>query len=322
MKRYSVAVARLVALMACAGLMLLMTASAQAKAIAVGNGLSLSKDAKAAGAEAAKKAKDALGDEQAKAVLVFHSQALAKGYEQVLEGVASVFDSSLIYGCGAYATLTQDGNDGHLAVLAIGGDVQVTAAVAQTAGKQDDEACGKRIGDALKHPAAKGPGKVLILFGDCHVPRDNQLVKGVCGVLGETFPVVGAAALNGDIYVKGEKVKKSNVGLLLTGNFTCGFGMKKDMSPEGLINSARDTFKDAIGDKKKVACVLVFDCGGRRGAMQKNKNFAKELEAMKEVAGDTPIFGFYGSGEIGCPATGAPPKGDGYHISACAIALE
>jgi len=143
-------------------------------------------------------------------------------------------------------------------------------------------------------------------------------------VLGETFPIVGAAAFQDSVVVKGEVCKaKTNIGLLVTGRFACGFGLMKDMSPEGLIDSARQTFKTAIGEKKdKVALVLVFDCGGRRGAMLKQKSFPRELEAMKEVAGTAPIFGFYGSGEMGCAATGAAPKGVGYHIAACAIMTE
>ncbi|KPJ73168.1 MAG: hypothetical protein AMS14_06700, partial [Planctomycetes bacterium DG_20] len=171
MKRCRIGGRRLLVGIVCAALMLLAAGVAHAKAIAVGNGLSTSSDAKVAGTEAARKAKEALGDNKAKAVLVFNSGALAKGYEQVLEGVASVFDAAVIHGCGAYAALTQEGNEGSAAVLAIGGDVEVTTAVAETAGKDDDEACGKRIGEALKDAAAKGPGKVLILFGDCHVPR-------------------------------------------------------------------------------------------------------------------------------------------------------
>ncbi len=43
---------------------------------------------------------------------------------------------------------------------------------------------------------------------------------------------------------------------------------------------------------------------------------------MKEVAGAAPIFGFYGSGEIGSQAAGAPPQGVGYYIAACAIIPE
>ena len=310
--------------LACVALLACALPAQAAKVVACGNGLSMAKQPAAAGAEAAKAAKAALGDAKAKLVLVHYSGPLIGKAPQVLEGVATVFDKEAIYGCGAYAALTQENNGAAVAVLALGGEVSVTAAVAPTAGKADDVACGAKIGEALKHAAAaKSPGRVLLLFGDCHVPRDNDLVKGVCGVLGATFPIVGAAAFRGDIAVKGEIVKKSNVGLLLTGNFACGFGMKKDMSTDGLISSARDVFTSAIGAKKdQVALVLVYDCGGRRGAMLKKKIFPKELEAMKDVAGDAPIFGFYGSGEIGCPTTGAPPKGDGYHIAACAILVE
>jgi len=298
-------------------------ALAAGKPLAVGNGISLAKEPKAAGEEAAKKAKAALGDEKPKLVLVHYSGPLVGKATQVVEGVAAVFPKDIVYGCGAYAALTQESNNATVAVLALGGDVAVTTAVAPTAGPKDDVECGKKLGQALRPAAAKGPGKVLILFGACHIPRNNQVVKGICEVLGAKFPIVGAAAFRDDIIVKGEVVKSSNLGILLTGDFACGFGLMKDMSPEGLISSARQTFKAAIGGKKgEVALVLVFDCGGRRGAMLKNKSFEKELEAMKSVAGAAPIFGFYGSGEMGCTAPDAAPKGVGYHISACAIATK
>jgi hypothetical protein len=291
--------------------------------LAVGNGISAAADAKAAGEEAAKKAKAGLGEAAAKLVLVHYSGPMMGKAAEVVEGVAAVFPKDVIYGCGGYSALTQESNSAAVAVLALGGDVAVTAAVAPTKGDKDDAECGKQIGEALKDAAAKGPGKALILFGACHIPRNDQVVKGVCGVLGEKFPIVGAAAFQDDIFAKGERVKGSNLGILLTGDFACGFGLKHDMSVEGLINSARDAFKAAVGDKKdKLAIVLVFDCGGRRGEMQKNKNLEKELEAMKEVAGAAPIFGFYGSGEMGCAGGDTAPKGVGYHISACAITTE
>ena len=99
-----------------------------------------------------------------------------------------------------------------------------------------------------------------------------------------------------------------------------GFGINKDNSPKGLIDSAKETFEQAVGDAgEKVALMLVFDCGGRRGKMQGNGNFAEELAAMKSVVGDTPIFGFYGSGEMGRKSCDTPSFGDGYHISATAL---
>lgn len=291
--------------------------------LAVGAGASMAQEPKAAGEEAAKKARAALGEAEPKLVLVHYNGPLIPKAAAVVEGVAGVFPKQIIYGCGAYAALAGESNDAAVAVLALGGDVAVSAAVAATAGPKDDADCGRKLGEALKDAAAAGPGKVLILFGACHIPRNDQVVRGICGVLGEAFPIVGAAAFRDDIVARGELVKGSNVAILLTGPFACGFGLAKDMSPEGLISSARDTVKAALGEKRdKAALLLVFDCGGRRGEMQKNKTFGKELEAMKEAAGGVPLFGFYASGEMGCTTVGAPPKGVGYHIAACAILAE
>ena len=304
----------------CVGLALAMAGAQVSAAIVCGNGISTAKDGKAAATEAATKAKAGLGGKEAKLVLVFHTGELIKQRAKVLEGVASVFKPEIVYGACGYATLTQESQEGTVAVLALGGDIEVTAAVAPTKNKDDDVNCGKQIGEALKDAAAKGPGKVLLLWGACHIPRNDQVVAGIRGVLGDDLPIVGAAAFQDHTYAQGKPVTSSNLGILITGKFTIGCGLRKDMSPEGLISSATECYKDAIGDKKdKLALVLTFDCGGRRGEMLKNKNFAKELEAMKAVAGDVPIFGFYGSGEMGCPGTGQPAKGVGYHIAACAI---
>ncbi len=288
------------------------------RAIEVGNGLSQEKDPAAAGADAAKQAKAALGDVDVKLVLVFNGPAV-KDRDALLGGVASVFDPSVTYGCPGYNPLTQAGNAGDVAVLAIGGDVQVATAIAPVEGGDGHAACGKQIGEALLDASkAKAAGRVLLLFGNCHVPKDNDLVLGACSVLGEKFPVVGGASLGGGVYYEGKVVGGNNVGLLLSGDFTCGFAMKKDMTPEGLIASAGDSCKQAIGDGgDKLALMLVFDCGGRRGAM--GANLPKELEAIKAAVGDAPIFGFYGSGEIGHNDNDSPSRGDGYHISACAI---
>ena len=289
------------------------------KPIVCGTGASMSTNAKAAGIEAATQARQALGSTKAKVVLVHHSGALFKGRDQVLDGVATVFDRSIVYGCGAYATLTSEGNNAHVAVLALGGDVHVDVAVAKTAGKDDDVACGRRIGEALKQAAqTKATGRVLVLFGDCHIPRNHQVVRGVQAVLGNAFPIIGAAAYKSTIFVKGLPVSGSNLGLLLTGDFTCGFSLKKDMTRDGLVSSARDCLKEAVGDRKP-DLVLVFDCGGRRGEMLKHKNFDQELAAMKGVVGTAPLFGFYGSGEMGRTCTAPTAKGVGYHIAACAI---
>lgn len=287
-------------------------------ALSVGTGQSMLKDPAKAGAEAAVGAKAALAGADAKVVLVFDNIGKkVEDKQKLLEGVGSVFDKSIIYGCSSYSPLTQYGNEGSVGVLALGGKVKITTAVANL--ENGYEACGKQIGESLKKAdLPKAKGKVLLLFGDCHVPKNDELVGGVKGQLGEKFPIVGGASAGDFLYNAGQIVRKSNIGILLTGDFKCSFSTKKDNSPEGLITSARDAFKQSVGQKKDdAALAFVFDCGGRRGKM--GESLPKELEAMKVVAGSVPIFGFYGSGEIGPVDNDSPSRGVGYHLAVCSI---
>jgi len=295
--------------------------AANASAIEVGIGCSEAKDAKTAGAEAAGAAKKALGEADAKLVLVYHGGDLLDDRASLLKGVNSVFDASLVYGCSGYAPLSHIGGDSGVAVLALGGDIQVATAVSKTAGKQDDLDCGKRIGQSLKAAApADASGRVVLLFGDCHVPRNDKVAKGVSSVFGDDVRVIGGAAFQGVSYAAGAEVKGSNIGILIGGDFTCDVSLQQDNSPDGLVASAKKAFEEAIGeDGDKVELVFAFDCGGRRANMLKIGNFPAGLQAMKEAAGDRPFFGFFGSGEIGCSSATATPSGVGHHISTCAI---
>lgn len=285
-----------------------------------GNGLSSLTDAKAAGTEAAKKAKAALGDQKAALVLVYDGDGVMDK-AAVAAGVTEVFDASIVYGCPGYGPITQDGNEGTVGVLAVAdGYAAITATLAKRDG--DHAACGKQIGESLKAASEiDAPGKLLLLFGDCHVPADDKLVKGACSVLGEKFPAIGGASKGGSVYYQGKLVPNANVGIMITGDFQVGLSLKKDMSPKGLITSATDAVNEAMGDDKDhVALVFAFDCGGRRGEL--GPNAPKELAAMKKAAGKTPIFGFYGSGEIGHPNNDAPSCGVGYSISVGAIIVK
>ncbi len=286
----------------------------------IGNGYSDLKDPQKAGAEAAAKAKAALGWEQPKFVLVFDSvgDGIA-GKEAMLKGVTSVFDASIVYGCSAYAPITQESNTGTVAVMAVGSDVEVAAAVADLEGGH--EACGRKIGEALKKDIpTDSTGHVILLFGACHVPANDKLVGGLTGVLGDRCPVVGGAAKADLLYSKGKVVQKSNLGLLVCGDFRCGFsaknapGDKKDQ----VIAVAGEAVKQAVGENSDdVVLVLAFDCGGRRGQM--GGEIDKELAVMKQAAGNVPIFGFYGSGETGPKDNDSTAHGVGFHIVICAI---
>jgi len=166
----------------------------------------------------------------------------------------------------------------------------------------------------------KDHGQLLVLIGDCHYPVNQKLVDGVCGVLGAKFPISGGAAKGGLTYCRGKVVKKSNLGLLISGDFTTSFAIKKAKTtePMDVVNQAGIAFKQAIGtNKKNLKMAFAFNCGGRRGQMKDKRPL--EVVQMKEAAGAVPIFGFYGSGETGRDGNDAAPKGVGYHICVAAI---
>jgi hypothetical protein len=291
-----------------------------AKAMTVGIGHSeLAKPAEA-GRQAAKQAKEALKGKTADVVFVYDSvEGGIEAKKAMLAAVAEHFPADVIHGCSAYNAITPTGPAGTVGVLALSGVSVHTAMSGLTGGH---EACGKRVGEALA-PAAKNSadrGQLLVLIGDCHFPINQKLVDGVLGALGKQFPVSGGAANGGLTYSKGKVYEKSNLGVLISGEFTCGFAIKKARTtePMDVVNQAGLAFKQAIGkDGDKLQLVMAFDCGGRRGQMKDKRPL--EVEQMNAAADGAPIFGFYGSGETGRDGNNAPAKGVGYHICVAAI---
>ena len=292
-----------------------------AHAVSAGTGYSELTDGEKAGVEAAKAAKKAIGKVKPKLVLVF---GMSQKFDQAkaVAGVVSVFDPKIVHGCAGYNTITEAGNAGTVSVLALGGEITVTPVIA---GEKDLEACGKKIGEGLKKASeTKASGKVVVLIGDCHVPSNNKVVKGISSVIGEKIPVVGGAANGGTTYFEGKVVgKKQNVGILITGNFLVGCSTLNagppDVHANKIVAAAGQAFKNAVGKNvAHTAMVFAFDCGGRRGRMGKDR--PEELKVMQAVVGKKmPLIGFYGSGEMGPKACGQPSAGGGYHISACAL---
>ena len=309
----------------CCGLVLgtLLTAASVEAAMTVGVGHSELVGGAAAGDEAARQAKTALKGSQADVVLVFDCiEGKATAKQAMLDAVCKHFDASKVHGCGAYNAITPTGPSGRVGVLALSG-VQADVALSNLDGGH--QACGERIGEALR-PAArktKESGQLLVLVGACHYPINQKLVNGVCSVLGRQFPVSGGAAKGDLTYCRGKVHANSNVGVLISGPFSCGFAIKKAATtePMDVVNQAGLAFRQAIGDRKNdLEMVFAFDCGGRRGQMKDKRPL--EVAQMTEAAGTAPVFGFYGSGETGRDGNKAPPQGVGYHICVAALFRE
>jgi small ligand-binding sensory domain FIST len=289
-------------------------------AMVVASGYSSEQNSLAAGVAAATQAKEQLGKARPKLVLVYDRKEA--DHEKVLEGVCSVFDAGIVYGSAGYAPISQHGNKGTVSVMVFGGRLKIETAESDLEGGL--RACGKRLGKKLKSGMPKRGGHVLLLLGECHVPKNNDLVEGVRSEMGDMVRAAGAASAGGFQYYRGKIVSERNIGVLITGAFTTGHstmdaGDDKDKRKENTIAGGHKSFNAARdGRDGKIIAAMAFDCGGRRGHMQNEEE--KELAGMLEVLGeDVPLAGFYGSGEIGPKDNESPAVGVGYHISAVTI---
>ncbi len=300
------------------------TADSTRAGLVVGTGASSRKDPQVAAAEAVKQAVAALGATRPKLVLVFDQ---AEAGEAVLRGVNSVADPNIVFGCESYSPLTEEGNNPKVGVLAVGGDVEVQPAMAKLDNTNEKFSnCGREIGRQLLGltQTNKPPGELMILFGSCHEPSDDQLVGGVRAELGDKFPVVGAAVSRGEtVYYQGKATKGINVGVVIRGNFRCDFACKQAQGDgkDKLVSSAKEAVEQVcVGGapvRRSPALLFIFDCGGRRGKL--GDQLQTEFDEMKKASGGAKMFGFYGSGEIGPADNNSPARGVGYHIVACAV---
>jgi len=294
-----------------------------AEKVTFAHGYSDLEDYAAAGKAAAQQALKGLDGKTPKLVLVNLIVVKTKGKQAKpdVAGVLEVFDKSIVFGSSNAAVIAPGGILGKgVAVLAFAGEIEVVMADAPLDAKGD--VCGKAIGEKIKAAGIpKGDGRVLLLAGDCHHPKNNHIAQGVMAVLGDDLPIVGAAADGPKLVVfQGELKRKHAIGVLLAGAFECGFGMetggKKDA--EKMLKAAETAAGNAVKETKP-ELLLLFDCAGRRRSLLKAKVLDREYDIFKKAAGEAMLFGFYGQGEIGKPNRKEKSFGSGYYVSACSI---
>jgi hypothetical protein len=289
--------------------------------IVAASGLSTEADPAAAGKAAAEQAKNALGEKAARLVLVFECFPRPQK-AKVLEGVASVFDKGIVHGCSGEGPVTTHGNPTgkSCGLLALGGDLEVAAAVSCTIAGHAE--AGEALANALPKMAN---AKLMILFGDCHIPANKPLVEGVQKVLGKDLTIIGGAASGPSThcFFHGELMGNVAVGILLGGDFkVAAVSATGHKDAEEMIGSAVGATKGAVEGLQKLqakpSVAFLFECRGRLDALKKTGKMSDELVALQEVLGkDLPLIGFYGSGEMG-PEKGVC-TGFGYHAVCCVI---
>lgn len=282
-----------------------------------------------AGEEAARKAKEGLGDVPAKFVMVAAAEPLVTG--ELLDGVKKHFPADLIYGCEAASPWTPDGNypdsrsiDSPLGVgvWALGGDTDIEIATVSTAGSsgaEDDPYfyAGLDLAWLLQDflESNKRPGKLILTWGDQFTGSNKDFARGMNEGFWNTWPIIGAAAGNAEakVVVRGEIVHGMNVGVVLAGDFKVGMSLRRGVHlPQTAGLAVEDALKSGEGEEPFFG--LVFNCRRRRFNMIENKLLAEEHAAVAKQLPKDGFFGFYGPGEIGATETGKPAEGIGFSV--------
>jgi hypothetical protein len=315
-------------------LVFIVTTSQAENSIKAGVGHSVKKDLLEAGKEAAGIAKGKLGDNSPKIAIVFSSQTQLT--DKLIEGISQFIPKDKIIGAETVSPLVTETNfmetgfgKDHanslagVAVLMIGGDISINTTFEPLLGPADPASLaknGEAMGARLKeHVKKEKTSNILFTFGYQPVKADSngKFVAALLKGIGTDLPVLGGSSgfkpATRHIVYNGEILPGGNIALLINGDFKVESSVESGTG----IEEAEKALKAVVGDTKP-AFIMVTNCCGRRAKMRKAKVLDKELTTIQSIVGSTQVFGFYGSGEIGCKQ-GEASKGVGYSFCTFAI---
>jgi len=203
----------------------------------VGVGNSKRPDSFQAGAEAAQKALESMGQLHPDLVLVFASTRFDQ--EALLKGVTSATQDAPLAGCSTAGEILPTGfSRRSIVVMAIRSDsMQFSVGMGSHVSKNPHDAGHDAAFDASQ---AKLPNPhVFLAFPDGLTGNGAQVIRGIQEVLGLSFPIVGGSA--GDDfgfkktyqYFNGKVFTDSVVGVLLSGPIALGIGTRHGWKPLG-----------------------------------------------------------------------------------------
>jgi len=205
--------------------------------IKAGVGLSNNSDSFKAGQEACQRAIDKVGSKP-NLVIVFAS--IVFNQEEMLKGVNSVAQGSVIIGCSDAGEITGEGpTKDQVSVMAVNSDnVEFVAGVGKMVSADSHKAGKEAAEEVLKK--AKGKISMFVMLPDGTTGNGAAIVRGVQEALGENFPIMGGSA--GDNfkfqktyqYFQDQVLHDVVIGLGFVGDFHWGVGVRHGWEPLGI----------------------------------------------------------------------------------------
>ena len=263
-----------------------------------------------------------LGGTEPQLVLVY---TMGVDDQAVLDELAQHFDSSLVVGGAGRELFGVHGRDATVRIAVVGGSAGMATALEPVV-SDDYYACGTAIGTELSSVTIPpGMSSLVLLMGSCNNPDNAQLVEGVLDSMGGSTNVAGFSTINGELLNRRTIESGANIGVLLYGRFSCGFGMVTGEHDDGYgtnlwVAGADHATRTSVGERKgRIGLALAFDASGRYD--QLGDELDQELFAIKDGLGEGALLsGTYGYGEMGRADNTSRAYGSGLSISMVTLA--
>jgi len=291
-----------------------------------------------AGAKAAQDLRVKLAGRRPAVVLMAECFRTKAEKEQVACGVRSVFGDTWVAGMAVYGIYTRDGalDRDAVGLLALAGEgVSVRQALVpamEAAGltlEPDPTALTAALDRAGKQLASQLPvqadTRLLVVLADAHSPKNQLLLDGLQTVYGKTLPVAGGSANKNAgqnwLLADGRLWTDAACALAIDGNLRVIQGGRQAQDNQAVLDTARAVSADLRqASRGTPVALLAFDCAGRKGKLESIDE--ERLAVLAGIGPDTPVFGVWCAGEIGC-AVDSPtiPVGRGWHIMGTLLEL-
>jgi hypothetical protein len=192
-----------------------------------------------AGQEAATLAQNQLAEDTSDLALVFSSPQYST--PELLEGVRAVTGRTPVIGCSDAGNLSPEGPaHDSVAVMLIRAEGLEIRPGAGDKLSQDPEAAGRAMAQQAlegRLGSGSGPGSLLLTFAEGARGNLSAVLRGARQVVGEGFPIVGAASADNGLftettqYVLSYLMKDSVAGFLLGGPISFGIGTRHGWVP-------------------------------------------------------------------------------------------
>ncbi|MBU3958335.1 MAG: FIST C-terminal domain-containing protein [Candidatus Omnitrophica bacterium] len=260
-------------------------------------GLSTEKDPVSAAIEATKLASIKIHEEKISLAIVFSSIDLS--YPKLLKTITISLERPVpIVGCSGAAIISNQGVFKHgvvVMLLSFSKDVYFKSACVKNIKTKTALKAGIELGDSLLYGFKNAHRLLSLIFSDGLIDEGSNLIAGLQGRLGKSFPLVGASAaddmrfLKTYLYFNQELLKDSAIGILWGGKLNFGLGIKHGWKPLGKPRTVTKSRGNIVYEIDGAAAIKIYE-------EYLNRNPAELKKDLRRISVLYPI-GIYIPGE-------------------------